>query len=157
MNYYKSTEKFLYNYNALKACIENMQCELEEMGEGNHIGIRGLSVKEKTSTTFEFNSMTENEAINSIERKDLLISRIHSIKRKITRIDRAIESIDQNEREIIEKRYLMGKQWWEIAYEVKFSERHCKRIRNEAIEKIAVALFGEDVLFTSLFSEKNVI
>jgi len=141
MDHYKETEKILYSLNPLKASIENMECELEELKEGKDIGLTGTVITEKIGPTNAFNSATENEAMYIIERQELLKRRIKATTRKVNRINRSIESLDNTEREIIAMRYLKGNQWWEIAYAIKFSERHCKRIRNSAIEKITIALF----------------
>ena len=144
MNYYKATEKFLYNYNSLKASIENMKQEIEEM---DYREISAIDYeKEPTSETYAFHSATEESAIYAVERKNLLEKRIKITESKLERIDRAIEALNDTERQVIIERYINGKQWWQVAYSVKFNERWCKEIRRRAVEKIAIGLFGEKAM-----------
>lgn len=160
MNYYKATEKFLYNYNSLKASIENMKQEITEMD------YRELSAinynKEPTSKTYAFHSSTEEAAIYTADKKSLLEHRIKITEGKLERIDRAIEALNELEQRIIKLRYIEGKQWWQIAYEIRYSEKWGKELRRRAIGKIAVGLFGEDALpkdfpFTSFHDKENVL
>lgn len=144
MSFYKATEKFLYNYNSLKASIENMKQEIEEI---DYKEIPGINYdKERTSKTYAFHSITEDEGIKVADKKILLEKRIKATEGKIERIDRAIEALNDTERQIITERYINGRQWWEVAYSVKFNERWCKEIRRRAVKKIAIGLFGEDAI-----------
>lgn len=160
MNYYKATEKFLYNYNSLKASIENMKQEIEEI---EYLGMSAINYDhEITGKTFAFHSLTESEAMRAADRKQMLQQRIEILESKIERIDRAIEALNKTEQKIINLRYKEGRQWWEIAYEMRYSEKWCKELRKRAVNKIAVGLFGEDALpkdfpFTSLHNEKDVL
>lgn len=144
LNYYKATEKFLYNYNSLKASIENMKQEIEEI---DYLEISAVNYeKEPTSETYTFHSITEEAAIYTADKKSLLEQRIKITEGRIDRIDRAIEALNDTERQIITDRYINGRQWWEVAYSVKFNERWCKEIRRRAVEKIAIGLFGEEAI-----------
>ncbi|HHV27946.1 MAG TPA: hypothetical protein GXX63_12235, partial [Tissierellia bacterium] len=119
MNYYKATEKFLYNYNSLKASIENMKQEIEEM---DYREISAINYqKEPVSETYAFHSATEESAIYAAERKNLLEKRIKITESKLERIDRAIEALNDTERQVIIERYINGKQWWQVAYAVKYN------------------------------------
>jgi len=144
MNYYKATEKFLYNYNSLKASIENMKQEIEEM---DYREISAINYqKEPVSETYAFHSATEESAIYAAERKNLLEKRIKITESKLERIDRAIEALNDTERQVIIERYINGKQWWQVAYAVKYNERWCREVRRNAVNKIAIGLFGEQAL-----------
>ena len=143
--YYKSVEKLLYNYNMLKINIEITDKQLEELKEEDGvtaIDYDGVSV----SDTNKFYSQTEDAAMMNIGIEELLKKRKERIQNKIDIIDRLLQGLNDTERTIIEMHYIKGKQWWQIAYEVKYSERHCRRIRTDAICKLAVGLYGEEVL-----------
>lgn len=143
--YYKSVEKLLYNYNMLKINIEITGKQLEELKHED--GMTGISYDgEKTGKTYKFHSQTEDTAVRNIGVEELLKKRKEKLQNKIDIIDRLLEGLNDIERTIIEMHYIKGKQWWRIAYEVKYSERHCRRIRSEAICKLAVGLYGEEVL-----------
>ena len=140
-SYYKSTESLLYNYNMLKVSIENMKLEIEETEKND--GATGIKYDGvQTSPTFKFSSQTEDTSIRNIETIDLLKKRIEITENKIKRVDNAIEALNGAEKNVIIKRYLEGKQWYIVAYEVNYNERWCKELRKRAIEKIAIGLYG---------------
>ncbi|RKD22442.1 phage transcriptional activator, RinA family [Caminicella sporogenes DSM 14501] len=144
MNYYKATEKFLYNYKFLKISIENMETELKEL---EPVGATAINYEnEKTGITYKINKTVENEALHIISQKEILKNRIEKTKRLVNRIEKALETLNDSERKIIEKRYFETKQWFEIAYEAKYSEFWCREIKNRAINKLAVALFGVEAI-----------
>lgn len=144
MNYYKATENFLYNYNSLKASIQNMKQEIKEI---DHHSISAINYeKEPTSETHKFYSDTEEKAIRAIERKEQLKLNILITESKLKRIDRAIDALNDNEKQVIYERYIKGRQWWEVAYKVKYNERWCKELRRRAINKIAIGLYGEKAM-----------
>ena len=143
--HYKSVEKLLYNYNMLKINIEILNHQLEELKKEE--GMTGISYDgEKTGKTYRFHSQTEETAINNIELEELINKKKEKLQSKLDMLDRLTEGLNDIERDIIRMYYIEGKQWWQIAYEVKYSERHCRRIRAEAICKLAVGLYGEEVI-----------
>jgi len=143
--YYRSVEKLLYNYNMLKINIEILNHQLEELKKEE--GMKGVAYDDvKISETNKFHSQTEETAINNIELEKLINKKKEKLQRKLDMLDKLTEGLNKVEREIIRMYYIEGKQWWQIAYEVKYSERHCRRIRSEAICKLAVGLYGEEVI-----------
>ena len=143
INHYKATELFLYNYNSLKASIKNIWQELEEI---DYREISAVDLQYEPVATNAIHQPTEEAAVRVADLKTHLEQRIKITESKLERIDRAIEALNPTERQIIEQRYKNGKQWWEIAYEVKFNERWCKEIRRRAVNKIAIGLFGENAM-----------
>ena len=143
--YYKSVEKLLYNYNMLKINIEILSHQLEELKKEE--GMKGIDYDDvKISETNKFHSQTEEMAINNIGLEELINKKKEELQSKLDMLDKLTEGLNKVEREIIRMYYIEGKQWWQIAYEVKYSERHCRRIRSEAICKLAVGLYGEEVI-----------
>lgn len=143
--YYKSVEKLLYNYNMLKINIEITDKQLEELKHED--GMTGISYDGvKAGKTYKIHSQTEDTAIRNIGVEELLKKRKEKLQNKIDIIDRLLEGLNDIERRIIEMHYIKGKQWWQIAYEVKYSERHCRRIKFDAICKLTVGLYGEEVI-----------
>ena len=138
MNYYRATEKYLYNYRALKANIENIKTQI---GELDYNSVKSASLGHISNGNCR-KSTVENAVINLDERKNELNEIKQRLKNKIERIDRAIGALNSIEKQIIEGKYFKGEQWWQIAHGVKYSERHCKRLRTNAIRKISVGLFG---------------
>ncbi|WIV11380.1 sigma factor-like helix-turn-helix DNA-binding protein [Proteiniborus sp. MB09-C3] len=143
--YYENIEGLLYNYNMLKINIEIADKQLEELK--NEDGMTAISYDGiQTSATNKISSMTEIVAERNIAKEELIIKRKEKLLEKLNKLDRLLEELKETEQKIVSMYYIEGWQWWQIAYEVKYSERHCKRIRTEAIRKLAVGLYGEKVL-----------
>lgn len=128
-------ESFLYNYKSIKLAIENLRMELDTTDE---TVIGAIDYKESTGKTNKFNSSVENNFM----KKELLESRIEHMETKIKQIDKALAILPDIEREIINYRYIEGKNYYEFTYKVYKSERQCRRIKDRALEKIVVVFFG---------------
>ena len=121
--------------------IENMKAEIEYLNK--HDGMSGLSYDGiSTSPTNEIKSATENTALSNIELIFYLERTIDTGILEIEAVDRALEGLTSIERTIIEEKYINSKQWWQVASMVCYSERHCKRIRTDAIDRMAVGIYG---------------
>lgn len=141
--YYKNIERLLYNYNMLKINIEIADKQLEELKEED--GMTGLSYDGiQTSATNKISSMTEATAERNITAEELLIKRKNRLIEKLNMLDKLLEGLNEAEHEVIDMYYIKGMQWWQIAYKIRYSERHCRRIRTEAIKKLAIGLHGEE-------------
>ncbi|MTI49688.1 MAG: hypothetical protein FH761_17800 [Firmicutes bacterium] len=140
--YYKSTEKILYSYKMLKVSIDNLESEIVELKKESGMGAINYDTQ-KTSPTFKINKNTEDQAIKNITEIDLKEKLIEVTTNKISRIERALDALNDKEKTIVEMRYFEGKQWFEIAYKIQYSERHCKRIRSNTIKKLAIGIYGE--------------
>lgn len=140
--YYKATESLLYNYQMYKISISNIEKEIEYLEEED--GSKALSYDGiSTSPTNKISSMTEETALAVVEKIEYLERIIERNTRKVESIDRALEGLTWIERVVIEQKYILGKQWWQVGAEACFSERHCKRIRTDAIRKMVVGIYGE--------------
>jgi DNA-directed RNA polymerase specialized sigma subunit len=137
-NLYKKTERWYYRLNALKTRIENLkqeyaEKELEATGEGIDYS------KDKLSETYKFSSTTESIGIELAQIK----MKIEMLQNKVDIMERSLRILNQTEIRIITMKYLQNEPWYKIAYEMKYNEAHCRRIRTHAIEKLKVAIFGE--------------
>lgn len=142
MDYYRATEKYLYNYKSLKANIENMKAQIKEM---DYNSLQGAGFEYIEDTGYK-KSTVENTVIRIDKKRNDLKNRIKELECKLERIDRSIEVLNEIEREIVKGWYFEGRQWWQIAHKVKYSERHCRRIKANAVNKISVGLFGLKVV-----------
>jgi len=142
MNYYKATEKYLYNYKSLKANIENMKVQIKEI---DYNPLQGAGFEYMEDTGYK-KSTVENTVIRIDKKRNDLKNRIKELECKLERIDRSIEALNDVERYIVVEWYFEGRQWWQIAHKVKYSERHCRRIKNNAVNKISVGLFGLEAM-----------
>ena len=145
--YYRNVERLLYNYNMLKANVETLDRELILLRELYPVdGVKGIAYDGVPSQTNKINNPTESEAIPRLEIWERLKKRREETQKVLDILDRFINELNEVERKIIRMYYIEGKRWWEIAYEVQYNERHCRRIRTEAIGKLAVGLYGKEAI-----------
>jgi RinA family phage transcriptional activator len=126
--YRKEVEKWLRDYPYLKESIEDREmidlfpsC-VPVYGEENFGGGGG------------FSSSTERYGIKRAER--------HSWEKQlwVQRIERALATLDEDERAVIEKSYFDGLPAIVVCRHLRMSEATCRRIKARAIEKVALVL-----------------
>jgi len=138
VNLYKQTERWYYRLNALKTRIENLKQEYAEK-EAEAEG-KGIDYSEdKLSETYKFHSSTESIGIELAQIK----MKIEMLQNRVDIMERSLKILNDTEIRIITMKYFENEPWYKIAYELKYNESHCRRIRTHAIEKLKVAIFGE--------------
>jgi DNA-directed RNA polymerase specialized sigma subunit len=150
--YYKMAEECLKSYNLIRGHIEELKNELKEIDIEDGISAVDYS-KAKTSSTNKIGRVAEETAIKNITRTDLVMKQIELYTCKLNRIKEAVDSLDSREVKIIKSRYIKGKQWYIIADEENYSEKWCKKIRNTAINKLSLVLYGKKALSENKFLE----
>lgn len=60
--------------------------------------------------------------------------------KEIKQIDRALSSLSNIEKQVIQYKCIQGMYYYEFTYKVFKSERQCKRIKSIVLNKIAIAL-----------------
>lgn len=136
--YYQKTESLLYKYIFIKLGIENMQDEITE--EKVNFGLGSADPGKETFKTNLFNSTVENSVISRNDKVKALKQHIGNSKKLIKKIDRVLNKLDKEDREIIRLRYFERLQWTEIEDKLNINERTCRRKVNKAIDKIAIGL-----------------
>ena len=143
MNYRQKTTEMLQDYEQLKASIVNMTNEIFEI-EQEESTVSGVRYdKEKLSNSYNTNSSTEDEAINNLTKIELLNKKIEITESKVSRLSNALYALNETERYIIVNKIVKSRPYFKFTHEVNISERHCRRIKNIAIEKIVKALYGD--------------
>lgn len=139
MNYFRRTEKLLYNYKTLIAEVKNIDIEISEL---EYIGSSAISYSEKTQSTNKFNSVVENEVIN----RDARITKLKELKfhkeNDIKRVENALESLDERSREIVKLKYFEKINNRRIAERLDITEVWLCEKKNEAINKISNIIFN---------------
>ena len=142
MSRYANVEKLLYDYKIIEASIVNMKSQLEILkAEDGMAAINYGGVS--TSPTNETKSATENQALKNIELEKQLKCKIKKQEAIIAAIDRSLLTLKPVKQQIIKERYIKGRQWWQVANVVCYSESWCKQLNKKAIKKIVVGLYGE--------------
>lgn len=137
-NNYQCTETWLYKLNALKQRIKNLERMYQEeqtRAEGDGIDYS----KDKLCQTYKFNSQTENIAMSLAQ----IHMTIESLTNRVKMLEDSMLILNDIEQEILKLKYFDNEPWFNIAYKVQYSEQHSRRIRRNAVNKLAVVLFGE--------------
>ena len=138
---FKETEKLLNNYNIIKAKIENIKIEL------NNIDIEDLRAidysEDKISNTNAFNSSVENTIIKAEKEKERLEKELIHCCNTINKIDNALTTLKDIELKIIKMRYIdkNNNSWYNISKSVNLDKANCMSWRSKAINKISKIVF----------------
>lgn len=84
------------------------------------------------------------ELMNAVVEVNKLRSNISSAQNMIKLIERALDSLTEEEREILDKSYMDGspKSVNVVSKQLGFSSRSLYRLRDEALEKFTLAMYG---------------
>lgn len=133
---YKKTDEILSNYKAIKAEINNLQLEIEEISS-EYDGVKAVVYEERTGTTNAFNSSVENEIL----KKEKLINKLLKEKRSkeilINKVDNALAVLEEEEIKIIELRYFQNMGWNKIGILTNRDGDYCGRIKRKAVNKLS--------------------
>ncbi|EES50239.1 siderophore-interacting protein [Clostridium botulinum] len=133
---YKKTDGVLFNYKAIKAEISNLDLEIEEIRDECD-GVKGMTYEEKTGPTNAFNSTVENEVIKKEKEIVRLLKEKKSKERLITKIDNALESLEEEEKEIIKLRCFERKSWNKVGMITNRDGDYCGKIKRAAVNKLS--------------------
>ena len=143
--YYKRLENDLYNYKYLKLSIDNIKQDIRDFNRDDGVG--GIDFgKIQISKTNAFSSMIENATISNLEKLDFLEHCMNRADSVISKIDKAILELEEKEKLVIIEKYINSKLWWQVAMQVRYGERQCRRIRNQALRKMSIAIYGLEAI-----------
>ncbi|GEM_PF-2507363 len=132
-------EEWLEDYDSMKSRIEFLNEHIEDLAEAG----MGISYdKEAVSPTNKFNSNVEN-AIIKMDKLDIF-GEIKRIQNTINAIEKALASLNDIERTVIENRCIKGKYYYQFCYKIGASERTARRIKKEALKKMRIVVFGKE-------------
>ena len=144
MNYKKVIEKWLKEYNDTLIQLNSYKSLYNDFEKQVRDGDALAYDKDKLSKTYRISSDTENKAITlanmSIE--------INHLENKVLIIKQGIKQLNDNERRIIELRYMRLNRWdkpltWvQISREMNYDISWCKELRNRSIITLTGVMFG---------------
>lgn len=149
-DYIRETKRLLQNYNKMKVAVTNLTEEIE----AQEMILRDESISsiqygdDRISGGTRELTSTEAAAARRIKLEryisDMLIRR-DEIERTIRAIDRAFESLDDADVELIRERYIRGLSWAEIAGALNYTEKWAKEKGGKVLRDVALMLFGVEV------------
>lgn len=120
-------------------------CSLEE--ELNLLdyqyGLRGISY-DGAGGSSGTSDTTGNQATVLADERIALHHKINRYNSKIAHIEQVLNLLTSREYTVVNMYYIKYKPWWRIAQEIGYSKRQAQRIKDDAIEKIAIGLYGSD-------------
>lgn len=144
--HYRATEKRLYTYRTEQARRDVLLTERKQIIErilpsvgvvaySEHIGKNSDSLTEPER--FAEQAMKDGKKLWWINREiDALEARTHIV-------DYAVAVLGRLERDIVKARYFDGMSMDSVSGCIRYSERQCWRIKDEAVRKIGAVLFGD--------------
>lgn len=143
MRYVDQAKLYLQHYQQLKASLPNLEAEYkqlyDELCPGGSLWNFGQLGGRSTIPRDLLDTMEE---VTTFPRLRQLKTDIKRIKVMLRKVDRAMASLDPEDRQILVLRYLRGQEWKEIEAELELHYRNCQRREAKALKKIAISLWG---------------
>ena len=146
-DYIRETKRLLQNYNKMKVAALNLTEEIkaqemllrDESIASIQYGDDRISGGTRELTT------TEAAAVRRIKLEGHISdmrTRRDEIERTIRAIDRAFESLDDADVELLQGRYMRGQSWVEIAEALSYTEKWVRDKGGKTLRDVALMLFG---------------
>ena len=148
-DYISITKRWFKSYNTFKVTVASMTADIETQER------MLASADDLGAPIAKYDSMPKGGSgeLNAVERQteDRLrrqqeINRAKlnrdEIQRIIDRLDRAMESLPQEDRELLHGHYMMNRDWCSLGYERHYSERWAREKAGKALRTVAFMLFG---------------
>ena len=146
-DYIRETKRLLQNYAKMKVAVTNLTEEIE----AQEVILRDESISsiqygdDRISGGTRELTSTEAAAARRIKLEghiaDMRIRR-DDMERTIRAIDRAFESLDDADVELLRERYMRGLSWAELAEDLNYTEKWAKEKGGKVLRDVALMLFG---------------
>ena len=146
-DYIRETKRLLGCYNKMKVAVTNLTEEIE----AQEMILRDESISsiqygdDRISGGTRELTTTEAAAVRRIKLEghiaDMRIRR-DEIERTIRAIDRAFESLDDADVELVQGRYMRGQSWIEVADALNYTEKWAQEKSGKVLRDVALMLFG---------------
>ena len=146
-DYIRETKRLLQSYNKMKVAVTNLTEEIE----AQEMILRDESISsiqygdDRISGGTRELTTTEAAAARRIKLEghiaDMRIRR-DKIERMIRVIDRAFESLDDADVELLQLRYMGGLSWVEVAERLNYTEKWAQEKGGKVLRDVALMLFG---------------
>ena len=148
-DYIRETKRLLQNYAKMKVAVMNLTEEIEAIerllqDEGIasvHYGDDGGRGAGELTTT----EAAAARRIRMQGRISELRARRDEMERAVRAIDRAFESLDDADVELLQGRYMQGWSWAEVAERLNYTEKWAQEKGGKVLRDVALMLFGVEV------------
>lgn len=130
----------LFNYNRTKVEIKCLDIDIEYI-QKDIVGCKGISYdSERTGPTNNISKTVEDEILRKEKEIKKLEREKNSKEKIIKKIDEALTLLEETEMNIVKYRYFSNRRtaprWEYIANMTGYSEKNCRNIRDDLINKI---------------------
>lgn len=149
-DYIRETKRLLQNYAKMKVAVTNLTEEIE----AQEMILRDESISsiqygdDRISGGTRELTSTEAAAARRIKLEghiaDMRVRR-DDMERTIRAIDRAFESLSDEDVELLQGRYIRGLSWAELAEDLNYTEKWAKEKGGKVLRDVALMLFGVEV------------
>ena len=146
-DYISITRRWLKDYNLFRATIAHMEKDIEAQQAALHRDVAAPIAKYGDMLkggSAELNGVESAASERMARERDMYQAMINrdDIKRQVERIDSAIDTLAEDEREVIREHYIEGDSWEHIGQNRHYSERWARDKGGKALKKVAFVLFG---------------
>ena len=148
--YIRETKRLLQNYAKMKVAVTNLTEEIEA---------QEMILRDESISSIQYGddricggtrelTTTEAAAVRRIKLEGHIAdmrTRRDEIERTIRAIDRAFESLDDEDVELVQGRYMRGQSWIEIADALNYTEKWAQEKSGKVLRDVALMLFGVEV------------
>lgn len=146
-DYIRETKRILQSYNKMKVAVMNLTEEIEA---------QEMILRDESISSIQYGddricggtrelTITEAAAARRIKLEEHITdmrTRRDEIERMIRAIDRAFESLDDADVELLQGRYMRGRSWAEIAEALNYTEKWVRDKGGKTLCDVALMLFG---------------
>lgn len=138
MNFINETINILKNYENIKKSKTNLEYKYKEIVEElRNIKALDMSGMPKSSIT-----NADDKILNLVYQKETIRRLYNETSQKLSKIEKYLEGISEEEKEILLKSYTTDTTDTEIARDMEFSRQTLNEKRKKTIKKLAVQLWG---------------
>lgn len=146
-DYIRETKRLLQNYAKMKVAVTNLTEEIEA---------QEMILRDESISSVQYGddricggtrelTITEAAVARRIKSEEHITDmriRRDEMERTIRAIDRALESLDDADVELLRGRYMRGQSWVEIAEALSYTEKWVRDKGGKALRDVALMLFG---------------
>lgn len=140
---FKRVEAMLYNYKNTLAEIKILKRDLEIL-ENDYRGTGAISYEERTQSTNAFNSEVENEVVKRAEKIQRLKHKIRLKEIEIEKVDAVLETLNKNDKYLIEEYYMNRQQLKYICHEIGLAESYASAYKTNLIANLVNIIFNKE-------------
>lgn len=141
--FYKRLCRSLEEYTLHGRAIRDAQEKLDELEREVETGVAGIDYGRDVIQSSGTDSIIERIAISRAELAAWYEHRIRSSKAAHDLMTKALGILTKEEQAVVVMKHCRRFYWSEIAEELGYSDRQCRRLRNAGMTKLALYIYGE--------------